>query len=62
MTSVGLVLAALLPTVGVAVLFAIAIRAIIRADASERAAERQFGASQAKPRPDNRDVTTREAD
>jgi hypothetical protein len=62
LTLLGQVLAGLAPTVGVAVLFYIAVRAIIRADAGEREADRQFSTSPSPPRPDNRDAASGDDD
>ena len=44
------VLAALVPSVGVAVLFWLAIRALVNADANERRASAQFDADEAARR------------
>ncbi len=51
----GQVLAGLAPTVGVVLLFYVAVRAMVRADAGERRADEQFGAAQTPTKPDNGD-------
>lgn len=58
----GQVLAALAPTVGIALLFFVVVRAIVRADAGERRADEQFGAPRAPSKPDNGDSAPDEAD
>ncbi len=56
------VLAALAPTVGVALLFFVVVRAIVRADAAERRADDEFGPDRGAPKPDNGQRAPDEAD